>query len=143
MGDFQRRAMNDRIGDSGTEEGSLELSRFRKIVRPFPARLGESEVGARRHDPGSLEHRGSFHHEPRLHVRDRIRLISRSVQHILQQAGLLCRGRHALAVNRVETAERVGDRQYAAGQARLSFEMPPCAHTEAIVANALRRLSKT
>src|SRR6516162_1812176 len=60
MGDFDHRAMDDRIGDGGAEKGGLELPRFRKIVRPFPARLGESKVGARRHDPRRLEHRGDL-----------------------------------------------------------------------------------
>jgi hypothetical protein len=39
LGDFDHCAMNDRIGDGGTEEGGLELSRFREIVGPFAARL--------------------------------------------------------------------------------------------------------
>ena len=60
LGDFDHRAMNDRIGDGGAEQGSLELSRFREIVRPLAARLWESEVGACRHDPGRLEHRGDL-----------------------------------------------------------------------------------
>ena len=60
VGDFDHRAMDDRIGNGGAEKGGLELPRFRKIVRPFPARLGESEVGARRHDPRRLEHRGDL-----------------------------------------------------------------------------------
>ena len=56
------------------------------------ARLWESEVGARRHDLGRLEHRGYLSYEPRLHGRDRIRVRHRPVQYILQQAGLLGSG---------------------------------------------------
>ena len=56
LSDFDHRAMNDRIGDGGTEKGSLELSRFREIVGPLAARLGESKIGGRRHHPGRLEH---------------------------------------------------------------------------------------
>jgi hypothetical protein len=47
LGDFYHRAMDDRIDDGGTEEGGLELARFREIVGPFAARLRESKVGAR------------------------------------------------------------------------------------------------
>jgi chemotaxis response regulator CheB len=62
----------------------------------------------------------------------------RPVQHIVQQEGLLCGGRHALAVDRVEAAERVGDRQHASGQPRQPLEVLPGAHRETIVTNALR-----
>src|SRR6516162_928877 len=50
---------------------------------------------------------------------------------------------HALAVDRVEPAERIGDWQHAAGQARQSFEMLPGADRETIVTNAVRRVSVT
>ena len=60
VGDFDHCAMDDRIGDGGAEQGGLELPRFSEIVGPFAARLWESEVGARRHDPGRLEHRGDL-----------------------------------------------------------------------------------
>jgi len=58
MGDFYHRSMDDRIGHGGAEKGSFELSRFREIGGPFATRLRESEIGARRHGPGRLEHRG-------------------------------------------------------------------------------------
>jgi len=128
LGDCDYRAMNDWIGDGGAEKGSLELSRFREIGGPFATRLRESEIGARRHGPGRLKHRGDFGHKPRLQCRDGIRIRLRSVQHVLQQAGLLCGGRHALSVDRVEAAERIGDGQNAAGQPRQPFEMLPGAH---------------
>ena len=47
LGNFDHRAMDDRIGDGGTEKGSLEISPFRKIAGPLPTRLRKSEVGAR------------------------------------------------------------------------------------------------
>jgi hypothetical protein len=45
LGDFQHRAVDDRIGNSGAEKSRLELARFRELLGPFTARLGESEVG--------------------------------------------------------------------------------------------------
>src|SRR6516225_6144243 len=114
-----------------------------KLSGLLPRVWGESEVGARRHSPRRLEDRGDFGHEPCLQGRDGIRVLRRSVQHILQQEGLLSGGRHTLAMDRVEAAERVSDRQHAAGQMRQPFEMLPGADREAIVANASRRLGVT
>jgi hypothetical protein len=89
LGDFQRGAVDDRIGDCGAEKATFELSSFLELLRPFAARRGESEVGARRHIPGRLEYRGDLGHEPRLQYRDRVRFRSRPARHILQQASLL------------------------------------------------------
>jgi hypothetical protein len=135
--------MEDRINNDGAEKGGFELLCFCEIVGSFAARLRESEIGARRYRPGCLEHRDDFRHEPCLRGRDRIRVRRRPVQHILQQEGLLGSGRHALAVDRVEPTERIGDWQHTAGQARQSFEMLPGAHREAMVAHAVRRMSVT
>ena len=39
LGDFQHRAVDDRIGNSGAEKSRLELARFRELLGPFAARL--------------------------------------------------------------------------------------------------------
>jgi hypothetical protein len=52
LADFYHGAMDDRIGDNGAEQGGLELSTLLEVLRPFAARLGKSEVGARGHAPG-------------------------------------------------------------------------------------------
>jgi hypothetical protein len=48
------------------------LARFDEIVGPIAAGAGKSEVGASRHCPGRLKHRGDLDHKPCLHGRDRI-----------------------------------------------------------------------
>src|SRR4029077_1412753 len=45
LADFDHGAMDDRIGDSGTEKSGLELSTFLEVLRPFAARLWKSKVG--------------------------------------------------------------------------------------------------
>jgi hypothetical protein len=47
LGDFQHRAVDDWIGNSGAEKSRLELARFRELLGPFAAGLRESEIGAR------------------------------------------------------------------------------------------------
>jgi hypothetical protein len=111
-----------------------------KFFGRSPRVAGKHEVGARRHIPGRLEHRGNLCHEPRLQCRYRIRLRSRPAQHILQQASLFGGGRHTLAMYWVEPTECIGNRQDAAGQARQPFEMPPNTRGKAVVPKAVGRL---
>ena len=89
MADFHNRAMDERIGDNGAEKGRFELLSLLEILGPFAARPRESEVGARGHCPGCLEHRGDLCHEPHLRRRDRIRFRSRPTQHVMQETSLL------------------------------------------------------
>ena len=134
MRDFHHRAMDDGIGDSSPKKGRFELLRFLEFLRPLAARCGKSEVGTRGHIPGRLEHRWDFCHEPRLQCRDRIRFRSRPARHILEQASLLGSGRHALAMDRIEPAERIGHWQHATRQTRQPFKVLPNARGKAIVA---------
>ena len=71
--DFYHGAMDDRIGDNGTEKSGLELSTFLEVLRPFAARLRKSKIGARGHAPGRLKHGFDPGHEAGLGRRNRIR----------------------------------------------------------------------
>jgi hypothetical protein len=75
LADLVHGAVDDRIGDNGAEKSGLELSTFLEVLRPFAARLGKSEVSARRHAPGRLEHRFDLSHETGLRRRKRIRFV--------------------------------------------------------------------
>src|ERR1700704_665323 len=63
LANFGHGAMDDRIDDNGAEKSGRELSTFLEVLRPFPARLGKSEVSASRHAPGRLEHRFDLSHQ--------------------------------------------------------------------------------
>src|SRR6266403_5616816 len=143
LADFDHGAMDDRIGDNGTEKSGLELSTFLEVLRPFAARLWKSKVGACGQAPGRLKHRFDPGHETGLSRRNRIRFGSGLSQHSLQQSGLLGSGRHALTVDRVEPAERIGDRQHPAREATQAFEMLPNARGKAVVPDAFQRPSVT
>jgi hypothetical protein len=136
LDDFYQSAMDDRIVNSGTEKGGLELLPLLEVLRPIAARLGKSKIGVRGHAPGRLEHRVDLGHETGLRRRKRIRFCRHLSQHSLQQSGLLGRGRHALTVDRIEPAKRISDRQHPAGQAGKPLEVPPIAGGKAVVPDA-------
>jgi hypothetical protein len=46
LSDFYHGAMDDRIGDNGTEKGGPELPTFLEVLRPFAARRWKSKIGA-------------------------------------------------------------------------------------------------
>src|SRR6476620_8475257 len=98
LSDFYHGAMDDRIGDNGTEKSGLELSTFLEVLRPLAARRWKSKVRARGHVPGRLKYRFDAGHEAGLCRRNLIRFGSRRGQHSLQQPGLLGSRRHALTV---------------------------------------------
>ncbi len=111
-----------------------------EVRRTLSGRFGKHEIGDGRHRPRRLDYRMGFGEEGRRQRGEAVPLHGRRLEQPAKQARLLGGHAHALTIDRVEPADRIGDRNQSARQALKAFEMPPLARCKAEPSDLAQRL---
>src|SRR5262249_43179194 len=122
--DLRRQLVDDRIARHQLRESGPELERLCEIGRTLAARLRVDEIRDRRLCPGRLDQRVGFGQEGGRESLQRIALVRASREESAQGAGFLRGHAHALAVDRIETAERVAHREQASWKCAMPIVVP-------------------
>ncbi len=106
-------------------QGFTETQRVLQVVRRFAPGRGIREIRNGRHRPGSRDQRVNRSEEGLRQSGERILIAGPRLNQILEDACFLGGDRHALAMDRIETANGITDRNEPAGEGVDSLVVTP------------------